>query len=403
MKKQCISFNISTFLFLTCLSFAASSMQESQTDPYKLYGGEAGNVIFQRESIKVVDMAAQQIDALVSHCFKKSIRLKNLYVHFLVGKDMKGGLAAQRKKIAQDTKTEDCELFGKPRFGTCLKKGEVQLHVTPIHNDDKPVWHKSTGAFFQDCFKNLPHEVAEKTVDQGNGEKYDISVIFYCQLLDQLKREAEKQTNPITIQTFQAEILNLELLTTKCCPGLAVLDLHQALSQGNLQALRIQLFYKNCPITTLYSWVPGDTSNQYHGVTEANLSRICKTSGFMARHVEYDTPNFLLEDAADYWEKAILWTKGKDQLEQLKDFLARHHYLDSHAMPFDRGSDAVKIWVLQSIVKYHSNKKGDKLELVIADRPNEASLGEKAIITPTIEQYVMYFKKRVTLRPLKSE
>ena len=81
------------------------------------------------------------------------------------------------------------------------------------------------------------------------------------------------------------------------------------------------------------------------------MPRLTQKSFFLVSHTPREYITILVDLAAEYWEKAIL--RDKKDVNGIKEDLGSLLYIQAHAMPFLRGSEAINKWVIESVARHH--------------------------------------------------
>lgn len=344
-----------------------------QKEAKESYGGAQGNLIFQEDSKKVINLASVQIGKLINFAKERNKELFSLHNAFLGSKESKKGLAYQRYNIAQKTASKTAEQFGLLRTSPAA----ASLHISPVTDS----WRANFFSYYSKFLKENIH-----ALKIGETYFWETPDKINCCMIDLIPRE--KWELPIPDEIVCYEKLGVfypgmhpdankryEELVNKKNKVMAITFMLNSNVEG-----------KNIDLTQFYTWVETDKQSS-NGLSIENIDNIEKFSNVIARHTAKKDIDFLLNKAAKLWAQAILGDPGHRDI--LIQNLGEYAYLMSHAMPFCRGSAAIMEWSIKSVCCFHQ-----------LDFFYQGALDQDALLSPFPKEFLEHFESHVTLNPL---
>ena len=115
------------------------------------------------------------------------------------------------------------------------------------------------------------------------------------------------------------------------------------------------------PISTICGLIEMEKD---HTISAATIEAFYNHSSFLIHHTSSENIDLLMKECEKHWIKAMHW---QDDEKTLLSHIAAVYWFHSHAMPFDRGSEAVAKWLCDLTAGYHDRKlvyKPDHLDLM---------------------------------------
>ena len=323
------------------------------------YGGEKGGEVFKMQSEYAIQWATHMIDFLRNRAHVENKPLRSYYVEFLGDTDT--GLAKFRRDIAFKTDTSSKEAFGVLR----VKDTGHLLDYTPIRLS----WHDDIAAYFSDLLKHLDKTDTDHIVHLKSERSHnDLHVVSqdYCLnendipfsrdiLVNHYKYDHVDLTDAEVKKIAQLEAVSMDELFFGPPNGEIKRDLRILQRQKEaLKILKYQMKLKigdrMIPISIIYGLFQTDQSKP-NGVTQTHIDKIKNKSHFIVMHTTKDFIEMLMQVVEGYWEKSILC--AHTDVNGIKENLANIFYIQTHAMPYSRGSEAMTKWVLEAVARFH--------------------------------------------------
>lgn len=352
--------------FLFCVSavhlFAAGSAQT--TAPVKkdyiqqvTYGGDRGAEIFKVESEYAIQWATNMIGFLVQRSQAENRQLRSYYKEFAGDTDT--GLAKFRRDIAFKTDTSSKEAFGVLR----LRDTHHLLDYTPIRKS----WHDDVAVYFSELLTHLDQKKTDHIVHLKSERSHnDLHVVDqkYCLddrnipfsrdvLVNHYKYDPAELTDDRVMKLAQLEAVSMDELFFGPPNGEIKRDL-RILPKEALKILKYQMKLKIddqlVPISIIYGLFQADQTKT-NGVTLQSIGKIQQKSHFIVMHASKDVIELLMKSVEEYWEKAVLCVHS--DVDNIKKNLANLFYIQTHAMPYSRGSEAMTKWTLEAVARFH--------------------------------------------------
>lgn len=321
------------------------------------YGGEKGAEVFKIESEYAIQWATNMIAFLVQRAQVENRQLRSYYKEF--SGDTDTGLAKFRRDIAFKTDTGAKEAFGVLR----LRDTYNLLDYTPIRKS----WHDDVVTYFSGLLSHLDQKKTDHIVHlKSDRSQNDLHIVDQGQCLDDrnipfsrnilinhYKFNPKELTDDKVLKFAQLEAVSMDELFFGPPNGEIKRDL-RVLPKEALKILKYQMKLKidnqMVPISIIYGLFQAD-QNKPNGVTQQSIRRIQQKSHFIVMHAPKDYIEILMNSVAEYWEKSILCAHA--DVDGIKRNLANLFYIQTHAMPYSRGSEAMTKWILESVARFH--------------------------------------------------
>jgi hypothetical protein len=324
-----------------------------------VYGGDKAVDIFKNRSEQAIQWALNSIIALVIQSQNENKPLRSYYTDFLGDQDK--GLGKFRRDIAFETGTNSKDVFGIHR----LKDTGHLLDYTPIRIS----WRDDLVSYFTDLLKHLnqsenDHIVHLKSMRSHN----DLHIVDqdYCLdenniplsreiLINHYKYDPAGLTDDIVKELAMHEAISMDELFFGPPSSEIKRDLRTLQRNKNaLKILKYQMKLKigenMVPISVIYGMFQADTLKQ-NGVSDASIEKMTEKSHFIVMHTPRKNVPTLMQEVELYFENAIQC--AHNDITAIKTNLANLFYIQSHAMPFSRGSEAITKWILEVVARYH--------------------------------------------------
>jgi hypothetical protein len=362
MKISFLRFIVVFVCFYAVCQHANATTQ--QTSPVKkdyiqqvTYGGEKGAEVFKLESEYAIQWATNAIGFLLQRSQAENKPLRSYYKEFAGDTDT--GLAKFRRDIAFKTGTGSKEAFGVLR----IKDTGHLLDYTPIRKS----WHDDVADYFSELLSHLDPKMTDHIVHLRSDRSHnDLHVVDqkYCLddknipfsrdiLINHYKYSPEELTDEKVLKFAQLEAVSMDELFFGPPNGEIKRDL-RVLPKEALKILKYQMKLKigdqMIPISIIYGLFQADQS-KVNGVTPQSINKIKKKSHFIVMHAPKDYIEILMNTVEDYWEKAVLCAHA--DVDGIKTNLANLFYIQTHAMPYSRGSEAMTKWILEAVARFH--------------------------------------------------
>lgn len=357
-----------TLSIIACVCFFATHMYADApaqtTTPVKkdyiqqvTYGGDKGAEVFKLESEYAIRWATNMIGFLVQRSQVENKPLR-LYYKELSG-DTDTGLAKFRRDIAFKTDTGAKEAFGVLR----VHDTHHLLDYTPIRKS----WHDDVAAYFGELLTHLNTKDTDHIVHlRSERSHHDLNVVDQklCLndrdipfsrdiLVNHYKYNAAELTDEKVLKFAQLEAVSMDELFFGPPNGEIKRDL-RVLPKEALKVLKYQMKLKikdqMIPISIIYGLFQADQSKN-NGVTQQSIGKIQQKSHFIVMHTAKDYIEILMKTVEEYWEKAVLC--AHTDVDGIKGNLANLFYIQTHAMPYSRGSEAMTKWILEAVARFH--------------------------------------------------
>ena len=358
------------------------------------YGGDKGATIFTVRSEHAIQWAAHMIVFLVNRAHTEGKPLRTFYNDFIGEKE--SGLAKFRRDIAYETDTHAKDVFG------VLRVNDTQhlLDYTPIRLS----WHDDIADHFCTLLKHLEHAEADHIVHlKSNRSQNDLHVVSqdYCLddknipmsrniLINHYKYDPNELTDEKVVKLAQHEAVSMDELFFG--PPNADIKRDLRILQRQKNGLRILKYHmrlkiedRMIPISVVYGLFQAD-QNKTNGVTQSHIDKLRNKSHFIVMHTTKDHVKTLMAAVEGYWEKAV--TCQRTDVSCIKENLANLFYIQTHAMPYSRGSEAMTKWILEAVARYHG------WTIVYPE-----NYGFQLPFHSTIDDFVSDFVKRVMFVP----
>ncbi len=359
-----------------------------------LYGGDKGHEIFSVRTNEAIKWGVHAIADFINQARSNQKALRILYGQFL-GEEAYG-LGKFRRDIAFETNSPSKEAFGQLR----TKDTNSFLEFTPVRTK----WHDDICSFFKDVLSHLlptyVDNIVHLTSSRSQNNLYVVNQEFCLDenniahtrniLAQHYKYNINELTDDAVIKIAQHESISLDKLfyslpntslerfirTQQRQPnGLYILKFEMKLNLNN----------QIIPISTIYGVFQPDVQKP-NGITPVSLNRIAEKSFFLVTHAPKTHVNALMEFCAEYWEKAIF--RDHSDVNGIAEDLGNLFYIQTHAMPYTRGSEAMTKWVVEIIARYHG------LTLTYPE-----NYGFQKPFLMTIDDFVNDFKAQIRLTP----
>ncbi len=356
------------------------------------YGGDKGAEVFKLESEYAIQWATNAIGFLLQRSQAENKPLRSYYKEF--SGDTDTGLAKFRRDIAFKTDTSSKEAFGVLR----LRDTGHLLDYTPIRKS----WHDDIASYFSELLSHLDQKKTDHIVHLKSDRSHnDLHVVDqkYCLddknipfsrdiLVKHYKYNPSELTDEKVLKFAQLEAVSMDELFFGPPNGEIKRDL-RVLPKKALKILKYQMKLKlgdqMIPISIIYGLFQADQSKA-NGITQQSIAKIQQKSHFIVMHAPKDYIEILMNAVEEYWEKAVLCTHA--DVDGIKGNLANLFYIQTHAMPYSRGSEAMTKWILEAVARFH----GWTIEY-------PENYGFQSPFHSTIDDFVIDFVKRVKFVP----
>ena len=359
-----------------------------------LYGGDKGHEIFSARTTEAIKWGTQAITDLINQARSNQKALRTFYGQFL-GEETYG-LGKFRRDIAFETNSPSKEAFGQLR----TKDANSFLEFTPVRTK----WHDDICSFFKNVLSHLLPTNVDNIVHlispRSQNNLYVVNQEFCLDenniahtrniLAQHYKYNINELTDDAVIKIAQHESISLD----KLFYSLPNTNLERFIRTQQRQPnglyilkfeMKLNLNSQIIPISTIYGVFQPDTQKP-NGITTVSLNRIAEKSFFLVTHAPKMHVNALMEFCAEYWEKAIF--RDRNDINGIAEDLANLFYIQTHAMPYTRGSEAMTKWVVEIIARYHG------LTLTYPE-----NYGFQKPFLMTIDDFVNDFKAQIRLTP----
>jgi len=358
------------------------------------YGGEKGAEVFKVKSEYAIQWATHMIAFLVTRSHNENKPLRSYYAELIGAKDT--GLAKFRRDIAFETDTQSKDVFGAFR----IKDTPHLLDYTPIRKS----WHDDVADCFVDLLAHLDKTDTDHIVHLRSARSSnDFHVVNQDHCLDDknipfsrdilinhYKYDPEELTDERVVKIAQHEAVSMDELffgppSADIKRDLRLLQRKKDELRILKYAMRLKVGDRMVPISVIYGLFQSDP-NKSNGVTQTYIDKLSKKSHFIVMHTAKEYVETLMKLSEEFWEKAVL--RQRTDVDGIKEDLANVFFIQTHAMPYSRGSEAITKWVIEAVARYHG------WTLVY---PEE--YGFQSPFHTTIDDFVMDFVRRVTLVP----
>lgn len=360
-----ISFILFVVLYVCCsVAHVCAGAPAQTTVPVKkdyiqqvTYGGDKGAEVFKIESEYAIQWATNMIGLLLQRSQAENKLLRSYYKEF--SGDAETGLAKFRRDIAFKTNTSSKEAFGVLR----LRDTNHLLDYTPIRKS----WHDDVATYFSELLSHLDQKKTDHIVHLRSDRSHnDLHVVNQGDCLDDrnipfsrnilvnhYKFNPAELTDDKVLKFAQLEAVSMDELFFGPPNGEIKRDL-RILPKEALKILKYQMKLKidnqMIPISIIYGLFQADQSKP-NGVTQQSICKIKQKSHFIVMHAPKDYIEILMKAVEEYWEKSILCAHA--DVNGIKNNLANLFYIQTHAMPYSRGSEAMTKWVLEAVARFH--------------------------------------------------
>ncbi len=335
--------------------FAAKDTKSDQSKKYHLYGNEKGHKIFMAQSDGAITWGQKSIVMYIRRALNAKKPLHSYFVEFLG--DETAGLAKFRHEIAAKTNSRSKDSFGKLR----IKDTKFLLEFSPV----RAQWHKEMSAFMRTKYTQQDHNIVYINSNRSQQILYlvhqknclDESNLEHARdiLINHYKHDPKYLNDERLLRLARHESESLDILFFNVPNPKAKRFIR--MEQRNEDGLKIirfdmHLVVKDArvPTSTIYGVFKPDASRK-NGVSPVSLDMLSQKSFYIVSHTPREYINMLNEVSAEYWEKSIL--RDKKDVAGIKEDLANIMYIQTHTMPFLRGSEAIIKWVVESVARYH--------------------------------------------------
>ncbi len=390
-----------SYLLCDATSFAAKDSKSDQSKKYHLYGNEKGHKLFLSQSEDAINWAQKSISMYVKRALNGKKALHSYFSEFLG--DETTGLAKFRHEIAVKTNSRSKDSFGRLR----AKDTKFLLEFSPVRGQ----WHNEMNVFMRTKLSTLDAQQDHNIVYIKSNRSYQsLYLVHQKNCLDESNLEHARDIlinhykyDPkylnderlVRLARHESESLDILFFNVPNAKAKRFIRMEQRHEDG-LKVIRLDMHLvikdARVPTSTVYGVFKPDASRK-NGVSPVSLDMLSQKSFYIVSHTPREYINMLTEVCAEYWEKAIL--RDKKDVAGIKEDLANIMYIQTHAMPYLRGSEAIVKWVVESVARYHGFTIQYPKDFVF----------QKPFYT-TIDDFVDEFKSEIqfiTLQTSKSE